>query len=44
MVELELLSPVSTTGDKEQAAPSRTPDTNGTGSGSLLEPGACLHL
>ena len=32
------------TGDGGQAAISLTPDVDGTGSGSLLEPDACLHL
>ena len=34
----------SATGDGVQAVTSLTPDTGGTGSGSLLEPNACLNL
>ena len=34
----------SAVGDGGQAAISLTPDMDGTGSGSLLEPNACLHL
>ena len=34
----------SATGDGGQAAMSLTPDIDGTGSGSLLEPDASLHL
>ena len=34
----------SAIGDGGQAAVSLMPDTDGTGSGSLLEPAACSHL
>ena len=34
----------SAIGDRGQAAISLRPDIDGTGSGSLLEPDACLHL
>ena len=34
----------SAIGGGGQAAISLTPDPDGTGSGSLLEPDACLHL
>ena len=35
---------LSATGDGRQAAVSLTPDADGTGSGSLLEPDARSHL
>ena len=35
---------LSAVGDVGQAAVSLTPDVDGTGSGSLLEPDAHLHL
>ena len=34
----------SATGDGGQAAVSLTPDVDGTGSGSLLEPNVCSYL